>query len=105
MQPDKNMANETPLGKRSAAEQMPAVVLGEMGLVRCLGEWGIPCIVIACSEDHLAFASRYCIESVVVPSFNPDCQETRDQLLRIGRRLGRAILFCNGEPDFLFVSK
>lgn len=84
---------------------MPAVVLGEMGLVRCLGEWGVPCVVVACNDDHLAFASRYCIEPVVVPSFDPDCRETRELLLRIGRRLGRAILFCNGEPDFLFVSK
>ncbi|MDC4227432.1 MAG: hypothetical protein MPW15_25155 [Candidatus Manganitrophus sp.] len=23
----------------------------------------------------------------------------------IGRRLGKSVLFCNGEPDFLFVSK
>jgi predicted ATP-grasp superfamily ATP-dependent carboligase len=84
---------------------MPAVVLGEIGLVRCLGEGGIPCTVVACNKDHLAFASRYCIESVVVPSFDPDCCETLDLLLKIGRRLGKAVLFCNGEPDFLFVSK
>jgi len=84
---------------------MPAVVLGEIGLVRCLGEWGVPCVVVACNKDHLAFASRYCMESVVVPSFEPDCHETLDLLLRIGRRLGKAVLFCNGEPDFLFISK
>lgn len=84
---------------------MPAVVLGEIGLVRCLGEWGVPCVVVACNKDHLAFASRYCMESVVVPSFNPDCRETLDLLLKIGRRLGKSVLFCNGEPDFLFVSK
>ncbi|NKE69778.1 ATP-grasp domain-containing protein [Candidatus Manganitrophus noduliformans] len=84
---------------------MPAVVLGEIGLVRCLGEWGVPCVVVACNKDHLAFASRYCIESVVAPSFDPDCRETLDLLLMIGRRLGKSVLFCNGEPDFLFVSK
>ena len=84
---------------------MPAVVLGEIGLLRCLGEWGVPCVVVACNQDHLAFASRYCMESVVVPSFDPDCRETRDLLLKIGRKLGKAVLFCNGEPDFLFVSK
>jgi predicted ATP-grasp superfamily ATP-dependent carboligase len=84
---------------------MPAVVLGEIGLVRCLGEWGVPCVVVACNKDHLAFASRYCMESAVVPSFDPDCCETLDLLLKIGRRLGKSVLFCNGEPDFLFVSK
>lgn len=84
---------------------MPAVVLGEIGLVRCLGEWGVPCVVVACNKDHLAFASRYCIESVVVPSFDPDCRETLELLLKIGRKLGKSVLFCNGEPDFLFVSK
>lgn len=84
---------------------MPAVVLGEIGLLRCLGEWGVPCVVVACNKDHLAFASRYCVESVVVPSFDPDCRETRNLLLKIGKKLGKAILFCNGEPDFLFVSK
>ncbi len=84
---------------------MPAVVLGEVGLVRCLGEAGIPCVVVACRKEHLAFASRYCLESVVVPSFDPDCRETLDRLLEIGKRLGKSILFCNGEPDFLFISK
>lgn len=84
---------------------MPAVVLGEMGLVRCLGEWGVPCVVVACNKDHLAFASRYCMESVVVPSFDPDCRETLDSLVKIGRRLRKSVLFCNGEPDFLFVAR
>lgn len=84
---------------------IPAVVLGEIGLLRCLGEWGVPCVVVACNKDHLAFASRYCVESAVVPSFDPDCQETLDRLLKIGKKLGKAVLFCNGEPDFLFVSK
>ena len=84
---------------------MPAVVLGEIGLVRCLGEWGVPCVVVACNKDHLAFASRYCVESVLVPSFDPDCRETLDLLLKLGKKLGKAVLFCNGEPDFLFVSK
>lgn len=84
---------------------MPAVVLGEVGLVRSLGEAGIPCVVVACRKEHLAFASRYCKESIVVPSFDPDCKETLDRLLEVGRRLGKSTLFCNGEPDFLFISK
>ncbi len=84
---------------------MPAVVLGEVGLVRCLGQAGVSSVVVACRKDHLAFASRYCLESVVVPSFDPDCRETLDRLLEIGKRLGKSTLFCNGEPDFLFISK
>jgi D-aspartate ligase len=59
------------LGQRCQQGQVPAVVLGDLTLVRPVGWAGIPVVAVSPQEDDVAFRSRYVDGWCVVPGYLP----------------------------------
>lgn len=86
------------------AGRPPALLLGGLNLVRALGSAGIPVILASARADSLAFASRYCSDSVLLPPLE-QLEAAVDRIVRLGERLARALggsvpLFY-GDDDYL----
>src|SRR5687767_10313979 len=85
-------------------QRPPALLLGNVNLVRALGLGGIPAIVASPEPDAPAKASRYAQGSLLLPPL-----ESRDAvletLLRAGERLadslGGKTLLVYGSDDYL----
>src|SRR5690242_8839473 len=86
------------------SDRIPVVLLGGVNLVRTLGLAGIPAIVASAHEDEPAFASRYCTERCLLPSFS-QAEAAADALVSIGDRLvtrhGRRVPLFYGSDDGL----
>ncbi len=67
----------------------PAVLLGGLNVTRALGLGGVPVVVASVQADNPAFASRYCVERLLLPPLD-DRGAVLDTLLRAGRRLAAA---------------
>jgi D-aspartate ligase len=82
---------------------VPALLLGGVNLVRCLGLAGIPAVVASPNPAEPAFASRHCRAAVVIPPF--DHPKTVNRILAIGERLrtlaGRRVPLLCGSDDAL----
>src|SRR5512146_1763750 len=77
-----NMAN-----KRTSPGRAPAAfVAGEIGLVRSLGEVGIPVYVGTPYRDNIALYSRYCKRRLLVAPSSTN--EFVDDLVRFGQEVG-----------------
>jgi len=73
----------------------PALVCGEIGLVRSLGEAGIPVIVGSYYKDNIALYSRYCDRRLL---FSHTASRTFvDELCAFGRRAGRKMVFFSDD--------
>src|ERR1044071_3014511 len=68
---------------------VPALLLGGLNITRALGLGGVPVIVASVQADNPAFASRYCIERLLLPPLD-DRGAVLDALLRAGKRLAAA---------------
>src|SRR6185436_19899149 len=68
----------------------PAVLLGGLNVTRALGLGGVPVIVASVQADNPAFASRYCVERLLLPPLadRGDRRRARAALLQ-QRRLAR----------------
>lgn len=64
----------------------PAVLLGGLSVTRALGLGGVPVVVASVQADNPAFASRYCVERLLLPPLD-DRGAVLDTLLRAGKRL------------------
>jgi predicted ATP-grasp superfamily ATP-dependent carboligase len=64
----------------------PAVLLGGLNVTRALGLGGVPVVVASVKADNPAFASRYCVERLLLPPLD-DRGAVLDTLLRAGKRL------------------
>lgn len=82
---------------------VPALLLGGVNLVRCLGLAGIPAVVASPDPTEPAFASRHCRAAVVTPPF--DHPKAVNRILAIGERLrtlaGRRVPLLCGSDDAL----
>lgn len=67
----------------------PAVLLGGLNITRALGLGGVPVIVASVQADNPAFASRYCVERLLLPALD-DRGAVLDTLVRAGKRLAAA---------------
>jgi D-aspartate ligase len=85
-------------------DQIPALLLGGVNLVRALGLAGIPVIVASPDEHEPAFASRYCRGRCVLPPLSR-MDAAVDAIVMIGEHLamlhGRRIPLFYGSDDFL----
>jgi len=72
-----------------------ALVFGEIGLVRSLGEAGIPLIVGSYYKDNIALFSRYCRQALL---FSHSASRTFvDEMIAFGRRFGRKLVFFSDD--------
>ena len=90
--------------RRFRADHPPAVLLGGLNVARAAGLSGIPVIVAAAEADSLAFRSRFCAGSVLLPPLEQPVA-VAEKLLRLGERLsnalGRAVPIFYGNDDYL----
>jgi D-aspartate ligase len=83
-----------------------ALVVGRIGLVRCLGREGIPVALARESDRVFARASRYCQEFIRLPNLSANEEEAVEILEKYGRRQEeKPIVFMNAESDVLLFSK
>jgi predicted ATP-grasp superfamily ATP-dependent carboligase len=69
-------------------DRPPAVVLGDLTMIRSLGMAGIRSIVVTTDPRDVALRSRYAISSSVVPGWGSACApKTLERLLDLGRSL------------------
>jgi len=81
------------LAQRCAEGQVPAVVLGDLTLVRPVGWAGIPVVAVSPQPDDVAFRSRYVDGWCVVPGYLPPHDEATVRLLE---QLGAALQDLTG---------
>ena len=73
----------------------PALVCGEIGLVRSLGELGIPVYVGSYYDDNIAYFSRYCSKKV---HFSHSLsRDFVDRLIALGKEEGRKMVFFSDD--------
>jgi D-aspartate ligase len=76
-------------------ELPPAFVCGEIGLVRSLGEAGIPLVVGSYYKDNIALYSRYCGKTVL---FSHTASRTFvEELIAFGKNAGRKMVFFSDD--------
>src|SRR3954468_16147206 len=68
----------------------PAEQHGGLNVTRALGLGGVPVIVASAEADNPAFASRYCVERLLLPPLD-DRGAVLDALVRAGKRLAAAV--------------
>src|SRR6185437_6735754 len=76
---------------------VPALLLGGVNLVRCLGLAGIPAVVASPDPTEPAFASRHCRAAVVIPPY--DHPKAVNRILAIRERLRRHFAMLLNEPS------
>jgi predicted ATP-grasp superfamily ATP-dependent carboligase len=77
----------------------PAVVLGDLTLVRPLAWAGVPVVAVTTDPEEPALRSRHVLRSLVVPGFVGDAQASAAARLRA---LGEALVAETGGPVPLF---
>ena len=74
---------------------VPALVCGEIGLVRSLGEAGIPVYVGSYYDDNIAYYSRYCARKV---RFSHSlARDFVDRLIELGKAEQRKMVFFSDD--------
>lgn len=80
---------------KSHSDLPPALVCGEIGLVRSLGEAGIPLVVGSYYKDNIALYSRYCGRRLL---FSHTASRTFvDELRAFGKSAGRKMVFFSDD--------
>jgi D-aspartate ligase len=74
---------------------VPALVCGEIGLVRSLGEVGVPVYVGSYYADNIAYYSRYCKKRITFS--HSLSRDFVDQLIALGRKEGRKLAFFSDD--------
>jgi len=86
----------------------PAVVMGDLTLVRSLGLAKIPSIVVTTSPDDITVRSRHAVGYALIDGFDTGSGErTAEALVALGRRLaprgGRSALFYGNDAQLAFL--
>lgn len=82
-----------------------ALVVGDVDLVRALGLAGIPVVLATTTRYTTAAFSRYCVGVARVPSCTVDPHGFVEALTTEARRIGRVVLYTQGDDDTLAVSR
>jgi len=83
-----------------------ALVIGHIGLVRSLGEEGVPVIVAKEGTHPIERYSRYCLEYINLPNLETDEVSALEILEAVGKKYKeKLVAFFNGESDVLLFSK
>lgn len=91
--------------------EAPAVVIGVswvngLGLIRSLGQAGVPVLALNPRPDAIGFPSRYVTERFICPDPGKEEEAFLDFMDRVGERLAkRAVLFLTRDQDVSTVSR
>jgi D-aspartate ligase len=76
-------------------EQVPALIVGEIGLVRSIGEAGIPIYVGSYYPDNVSLYSKYCKKQL---HFSHTTSEAfAEEMVRFGKQQGRKMVFFSDD--------
>lgn len=86
---------------------MPAVVVGNLNLLRCLGGPGIRVVLASSKANRVAFYSRIADKTIEIPGPTSTPQAFVEALLSLGRSLEplRPVLFYDADADLLCISR
>jgi len=93
-----------PQSEPQRSQPVPAVLMGGVNLVRCLGLAGIPAIVATPDRAEPALASRHCREGVILPSYDrPEAAAAALEQLgeRLAQQYGVRVPLLYGSDDAL----
>jgi D-aspartate ligase len=79
----------------TSKQQIPAMVCGEIGLVRSLGEAGIPVYVGSYYADNIAYYSKYCARKLQFE--HSTSRDFVDRLVAFGKQEGRKMVFFSDD--------
>ncbi len=98
------MPVEKSLSQLAPMQKAVALTFGDVGLIRSLGEAGIPVIAAGTHRDRPAYKSRYVSEIMMLPPYqSPQFIET---LLRVGERFAqKPVLFTDNDQAVLAFSR
>ncbi|MGH8602132.1 MAG: hypothetical protein ACREXR_04945, partial [Gammaproteobacteria bacterium] len=90
-----------------AGMNMPAVVVGNLNLLRCFEGPGIRVVLASSKANRVAFFSRIADKTLEIPGPTSTPQEFVEALLSLGRSLEplRPVLFYDGDADLLCISR
>ena len=90
----------------SPTSQVPALVTDVVGVIRSLGDVGVPSIIASEYRESPSFWSRYCADRIVVPNMLEKEKEAFEILLAYGNtRRDRPVMLTGRESDLLVVSR
>ena len=86
---------------------MPAVVVGNLNLLRCLSGPGIRVVLASSKANRVAFYSRIADKTIEIPGPTSTPQAFVEALLSLGRSLKplRPVLFYDADADLLCISR
>lgn len=76
-------------------DKTPALVVGEIGLVRSLGEAGIPVYVGSYYDDNIGLYSRYCAKHLRLSHSSTD--SFADELIEFGKTQSQKLVFFSDD--------
>jgi predicted ATP-grasp superfamily ATP-dependent carboligase len=74
---------------------IPALIVGEIGLVRSIGEAGIPLYVGSYYADNVSLYSRYCRKRLHFP--HTTSEAFAEEMIRFGKKEGRKMVFFSDD--------
>ncbi len=94
---------------RKFKELKPAVVLSThnigLGVIRSLGEYGVPIIAIYYQKQDMGYVSKYVKEKLPVPHPEKSEKQFIDMLINCAKRYGNSILIPADDATLVAVSK
>jgi len=83
-----------------------ACVIGDLSLIRPLGEAGVPVVAVVGDPHDVVVRSRYVVETLVVPDPVDRPEQAVAELIRYGAgRPAPPVLYYQGDHDLLMVSR
>lgn len=76
-------------------EKIPALIVGEIGLVRSIGEAGIPITVGSYYPDNVSLYSKYCGTQLHFP--HTTSEAFADEMMKFGRQQKRKMVFFSDD--------
>lgn len=97
----------SPANFRPRFDTVYCVVVGNLNTLRCLKDSKLPILLATPSANKIARYSRYCSESVDIPSPTRSPEAYVDALENVGRKFypTKAVLFYDGDADLLCISE
>ena len=90
---------------RHEAQRPPAVLLGDLNMLRCFDGSDVPIVLAASDPDEAALASRFAKQRCVIASFDHEAR-VLDDLDALARTLpGRPVLFYGNDRQLLVISR
>lgn len=88
-------------------EAVPAVTVGNLNLLRCLGGRGFEVVAATSIANRVVFYSRYADRSLRIPGPSAFPEQFVDALIELGADFGdrRPVLFYDGDADLLCISR